>query len=77
MKDRVDNSVCPWYDGPSLIELLDNMPMPRNYRGALLMPIADKFKDMGTVVIGKIESGKVKKGQKVLIMPNKVTVISL
>jgi translation elongation factor EF-1alpha len=27
---------------------------------------------MGTVVIGKIESGMVKKGQTVLVMPNKV-----
>lgn len=36
------------------------------------MPISDKFKDMGTIVAGKIESGYVRQGQKVLIMPNKV-----
>jgi hypothetical protein len=27
---------------------------------------------MGTIVVGKIESGKVSKGQSVIIMPNKV-----
>jgi translation elongation factor EF-1alpha len=30
---------------------------------------------MGTVVIGKIESGMVKKGQTVMVMPNKVLVV--
>ena len=30
---------------------------------------------MGTVVIGKIESGQVNKGQTVMIMPNKVILI--
>ena len=32
---------------------------------------------MGTVVIGKIESGKVRKGQSVLIMPNRVYILDL
>lgn len=27
---------------------------------------------MGTIVVGKVESGKVTKGQSVMIMPNKV-----
>jgi len=27
---------------------------------------------MGTIAVGKIESGKIKKGQSVIIMPNKV-----
>lgn len=30
------------------------------------------FKDMGTVVMGKVESGVVTKGQNLLLMPNKV-----
>lgn len=36
------------------------------------MPIIDKFKDMGTVVMGKIESGSIREGDNLLIMPNKV-----
>ena len=57
--------------GPSLLELLDNMEIPRDYSGPLIMPIADRFKDMGTVVVGKIESGRMFKGQQVVLMPNK------
>jgi len=36
------------------------------------MPLIDKFKDMGTVVMGKIESGTVRQGDSLTIMPNKV-----
>jgi len=36
------------------------------------MPILDKFKDMGTVVMGKVESGSIREGDSLLIMPNKV-----
>lgn len=36
------------------------------------MPILDKFKDMGTVVMGKIESGSVREGDPLMVMPNKV-----
>ena len=36
------------------------------------MPIIDKFKDMGTVVMGKVESGSVCEGDSLLVMPNKV-----
>ncbi|KAI9347312.1 P-loop containing nucleoside triphosphate hydrolase protein, partial [Obelidium mucronatum] len=72
MKDRIKKEVCDWYEGPSLLELLDDMSVgDRKIDGPLLMPISDKFKDMGTVVTGKIESGKIRKGQSVLIMPQK------
>lgn len=36
------------------------------------MPIIDKFKDMGTVVMGKVESGTIREGDSLIIMPNKV-----
>lgn len=72
MKDRLDPAVCPWYTGPSLIELLDHMKLPdRKIDGALMIPIADKFREMGIMISGKLESGKVKKGQNVMILPNK------
>lgn len=74
IKDRVNESVCPWYKGPSLIEALDNIPpLERNQNGPLRVPIIDKYKDRGaTVILGKIESGTVTKGQKVVIMPNRL-----
>lgn len=36
------------------------------------MPIIDRFKDMGTVVMGKVESGSVTEGDSLVVMPNKV-----
>jgi peptide chain release factor subunit 3 len=38
------------------------------------MPLQDKYKDMGTVVMGKIESGTVRRGDNLLVMPNKIPV---
>jgi peptide chain release factor subunit 3 len=49
--------------GPSLLEYLDNMPPPnRKLNGPVMMPISEKYNDMGTVVVGKLESGRVRKG---------------
>lgn len=36
------------------------------------MPIIDKFKDMGTVVMGKVEAGSIREGDSLVVMPNKV-----
>ena len=36
-----------------------------------MMPIVDKYADMGTVVIGKVESGSCCKGQSLAIYPNR------
>ncbi|KAG8370577.1 hypothetical protein BUALT_Bualt14G0131600 [Buddleja alternifolia] len=75
MKTRMDKSVCPWWNGPCLFETLDSIEIPaRDPKGPFRMPIIDKFKDMGTVVMGKIESGSVREGDNLLIMPNKVQV---
>ncbi|CAG8577454.1 5578_t:CDS:10, partial [Dentiscutata heterogama] len=75
LRDRLSEEVCSWYRGPSLLEYLDNMKaLDRNLNAPLMMPITEKYKDMGTIVVGKIESGTVKKGHSVLIMPNKRTV---
>lgn len=40
------------------------------------MPIVDKYKDMGTVVMGKVEAGEAKKGQSLLVMPNRVCIFT-
>jgi len=75
LKERLDSKVCPWHSGPSLLEYLDGMQtLERKVNAPLMIPITEKYKDMGTVVVGKVESGKVKKGQPVLIMPNRRTV---
>ncbi|RZB95363.1 Eukaryotic peptide chain release factor GTP-binding subunit ERF3A isoform A [Glycine soja] len=72
MKTRVDKSVCRWWNGPCLFEALDAIEVPlRDPKGPFRMPIIDKFKDMGTVVMGKVESGSVREGDSLLVMPNK------
>ncbi|KAG4940153.1 hypothetical protein JHK87_044024 [Glycine soja] len=39
--------------------------------GPFRMPIIDRVKDMGAVVMGKVESGTVRVGDSLLLMPNK------
>ena len=76
--DPLTSGICPWYTGPPLLSLLDDLKISdRHYDGALRIPITEKSKDMGVLVTGKIESGKIRKGMSVLVMPNrKLAVIS-
>ncbi|CBQ69526.1 probable SUP35-eukaryotic peptide chain release factor GTP-binding subunit (eRF3) [Sporisorium reilianum SRZ2] len=75
LKERVPKSVCDWYTGPSLLEFLDDLELgDRKISAPLKMPISEKYNDMGTVVVGKLEAGKIKKGDSLLLMPNKVSV---
>ncbi|CAN9121419.1 unnamed protein product [Alternaria sp. RS040] len=75
IKTRVPKDLAPWYDGPSLLEYLDNMQaLERKLNAPFMMPIAAKYKDMGTMIEGKIESGIIKKEQKYLMMPNRQTI---
>ena len=75
LRDRVSKDICPWYDGPSLLEYLDDMKaLERKIRAPFMMAVAGKYREMGTVVEGKIEAGVVKKDMKLIMMPNKQTV---
>ncbi|CAG5133053.1 unnamed protein product, partial [Candidula unifasciata] len=70
-----EESLCPWYRGPSLLEYLDSLPpISRALEAAVRLPIADRYKDMGTIILGKIESGVVTANQKLVMMPNKAVV---
>lgn len=63
IKDPVSKSVCNWYQGPTLLEILDDLELPpRNAEGPLRIPVLDKMRDRGTVIFGKVESGTVKVG---------------
>lgn len=44
---------------------------PRDPLAPFRMAVIDKFKDLGTVVMGKSESGAVRKGDTLLLMPNR------
>jgi small GTP-binding protein len=69
----VDKHKCSWYEGPTLLELLDSLELPpRNENESVRVPVLDRYKDQGIHVIGKIESGTVKYGATYTLMPNKV-----
>ena len=75
IKDRVPKDLAPWYDGPALLEYLDNMnALERKVNAPFMMPIAAKYRDLGTMVEGKIESGVIRKDAKYLMMPNRETI---
>ena len=75
LKDRIPKGVADWYQGPSLLEYLDNMKgLERKLRAPFMMPISGKYKDMGVVVEGKIESGVIKKGSNLLMMPGRTPI---
>ena len=72
IKDRIPQGIAPFYDGPSLLEYLDNMTtLERKVNAPFMMPVNGKYRDMGTIVEGKIESGVVKKGMSLIMMPNR------
>uniref|UniRef100_A0A914X6W8 Tr-type G domain-containing protein n=1 Tax=Plectus sambesii TaxID=2011161 RepID=A0A914X6W8_9BILA len=76
LKERPEATIGSWYHGPCFIEFIDNHlpPMSRDFDGPIRVVIVDKFNDMGTIVIGKVESGAVVKGQSISLMPNRTTV---
>jgi len=62
----------PWYKGPTLIEALDNLKIPdKPVNKPLRLPIQDVFsiKGVGLVPTGRVETGKLKVGDKVIIQP--------
>jgi len=65
----------PWYKEDSLIKYLDNLPpLSRNETGPVRFPIVDKYRDMGVILLGKLESGQIIRGQTYTLMPNRVMI---
>jgi len=61
MLTRVDPSKQTWYTGGCLMEVLDDLPIPkRDEKGPLRIPIMDKYKDASFFnIYGKVESGTI------------------
>lgn len=75
LQEAVDPITCPWWSGEPLLTYLDKLPsFKRSNNGPFRMPIVDKYKDMGTIVMGKLESGKVAKNDTLMLMPNSTQV---
>ena len=63
-----------WYKGPTVLEQLDLFTQPEKPTELpLRMPLQDVYEitGIGTVPVGKIETGVMKVGQKVLILPGR------
>ena len=64
--------LTPWYKGPALLEALDEVELPpKPTDKPLRVPINDVYsiKGVGTVPVGRVETGIMKTGQKVVFMP--------
>ena len=83
VKDEVDPAVCPWWKkcwqsgenntkAPSLISLLDSLEMSgRDATAPVRVPILNRYTDRGTIGMGKVESGVVRPGMKLTVMPTR------
>lgn len=73
MLERSTNS--PWYKGPILVEALDALEAPkRPVDKPLRLPLQDVYKigGIGTVPVGRVETGVIKPGMSIQFAPNKV-----
>jgi elongation factor 1-alpha len=69
----VKSGKCPWYKGPTLFEAIDKLTMPNKpVNKPLRLPIQDVYKisGIGTVPVGKIETGTLNVGKTVVFNPS-------
>jgi elongation factor 1-alpha len=65
----------PWYTGPTLLESLDTIKVPvKPLDKPLRLPVQDVFSisGFGTVPVGRVETGVLKVGDPIIIMPSGV-----
>lgn len=66
------SQLCALSHAAAWPQILDaTEPFERDVMAPFRMPIIDKYKEMGTIVMGKSESGLVTVGDKLMVMPNK------
>jgi len=66
----------PWYKGPTLYEVLDTFtPPPKPLDKPLRIPVQDVYSitGVGTVPVGRVETGILKEGETLVFMPTNVT----
>ena len=85
VKDEVKESECKWWkkcwtngdnntNASTLIGLLDSLVIKdRNASAPLRIPLLERYNDRGTIAMGKVESGVVRPGMKVTVMPTRNT----
>ncbi len=66
----------PWYTGPTLIEALDALDVPQKPTNKpLRVPVQDVYTitGIGTVPVGRVETGTLKPGDSIVFMPSNKT----
>jgi len=64
----------PWYTGPTLFEALDQLELPvKPTNLPLRLPLQDVYSitGIGVVPVGRIETGVMKVGDKIIVMPGR------
>jgi peptide chain release factor subunit 3 len=82
VKDEVSESECPWWKkcwkngdnnttAPTLLELLDHTLeiKDRDPTAPIRLPVLERYSDRGTIAMGKVESGVIRPGMKITVMP--------
>mgnify|MGYP001588597249 CR=1 FL=1 len=68
------SSNTPWYKGPTILDSLDTFIQPEKpLKKPLRVPIQDVYSitGVGTVPVGRVETGVLKDGDKVIFMPSR------
>ena len=66
----------PWYKGKTLLETFDEFKVPEKPTGKpLRLPIQDVYSitGVGTVPVGRVETGSMKPNDKIIVMPSGAT----
>ena len=78
LKDKSDK--MPWYTGPTILQAFDSLKVPEKPTSKpLRLPIQDVYsiQGIGTVPSGRVETGVMKPGDKVVFTPSgKTTVVN-
>jgi elongation factor 1-alpha len=75
LTDQSKSTNMPWYNGPTLLNALDNCTPPkRHVDKPLRIPLQDVYRigGIGTVPIGRVETGTIKPGIKAAFAPTSV-----
>ncbi|MDN5358094.1 MAG: translation elongation factor EF-1 subunit alpha [Candidatus Methanomethylophilaceae archaeon] len=72
---KVKSDKTPWYTGPTLLQALDNFKVPEKHTDKpLRLPVQDVYTitGIGTVPVGRVETGVLKPNMKIIFEPSHV-----
>jgi len=83
VKDEVPEAECNWWkkshesdenntSAGTLLDLLDSLEISgRDPTAPLRIPVLERYNDRGTIAMGKVESGVIRPGMSVIVMPTR------